>query len=103
MRHMYLRVLSLTFVLLVPTLLKAQVSNVLRTPDAPAMNRRAPDVVRIRLGTTRGVIRLERHRAWAPHGVDRFYNLVRHGFYNHAPVFRVRAGMWAQFGINGDQ
>ena len=85
-----------------PTLLKAQVSNVLRTPDAPAMNVRAPDVVLIRLDTTKGVIRLEMHRAWAPHGVDRFYNLVRHGFYDHAPVFRVRAGMWAQFGINGD-
>ena len=99
---MYLCVLSLTFVLLVPTLLKAQVSNVLRTPDAPAMNMRAPDVVRIRLDTTKGIIRLEMHRAWAPHGVDRFYNLVRHGFYDHAPVFRVRAAMWAQFGINGD-
>jgi cyclophilin family peptidyl-prolyl cis-trans isomerase len=99
---MYLCVLSITFVLLVPTLLKAQVSNVLRTPNAPAMNKRAPDVVRIRLDTTKGVIRLEMHRAWAPHGVDRFYNLVRHGFYDHAPVFRVRAGMWAQFGINGD-
>jgi len=99
---MYLCVLSITFVLLVPTLLKAQVSNVLRTPDAPAMNVRAPDVVLIRLDTTKGVIRLEMHRAWAPHGVDRFYNLVRHGFYDHAPVFRVRAGMWAQFGINGD-
>jgi len=99
---MYLRVLSLTFVLLLPTLLKAQVSNVLRTPDAPAMSMRAPDLVRIRLETTKGIIRLEMHRAWAPHGVDRFYNLVRHGFYDHAPVFRVRAGMWAQFGINGD-
>ena len=99
---MYLCVLSITFVLLVPTLLKAQVSNVLRTPDAPAMNVRAPDVVLIRLDTTKGVIRLEMHRACAPHGVDRFYNLVRHGFYDHAPVFRVRAGMWAQFGINGD-
>ncbi|HEV8366660.1 MAG TPA: peptidylprolyl isomerase [Pyrinomonadaceae bacterium] len=99
---MYLCVLSLTFVLLVPTPLKVQVSNVLRTPDAPAINMRAPDVVRIRLDTTKGIIRLEMHRAWAPHGVDRFYNLVRHGFYDHAPVFRVRAGMWAQFGINGD-
>ena len=99
---MYLCILSLTFVLLLPTLLTAQVSNALRTPDAPAMNMRAPDVVRIRLDTTKGIIRLEMHRAWAPYGVDRFYNLVRHGFYNHAPVFRIRAGLWAQFGINGD-
>jgi homoserine O-acetyltransferase len=66
------------------------------------MNRRAPDVAHVRLETTRGIIRLEMRRAWAPHGVDRFYNLVQHGFYDQAAVFRVRAGTWAQFGINGD-
>jgi peptidyl-prolyl cis-trans isomerase A (cyclophilin A) len=71
-------------------------------PDNPEMNRRAPEVAHVRLETTRGAIRLEMRRAWAPHGVDRFYNLVRHGYYDHAAVFRVRVGMWAQFGINGD-
>src|SRR5258707_13626416 len=71
-------------------------------PDSPEMNRRAPDVAHVRLETTRGIIRLEMRRAWAPHGVDRFYNLVRHGFYDQAAMFRVRAGTWAQFGINGD-
>lgn len=74
----------------------------LLSPDSPEMSRRAPDVAHVRFETTKGVIRLEMRRAWAPHGVDRFYNLVRHGFYDQAPVFRVRAGMWAQFGINGD-
>ena len=74
----------------------------LSLPDSPEMNRRAPDVAHVRLETTRGVIRLEMRRAWAPRGVDRFYNLVRHGFYDQAAVFRVRAGTWAQFGINGD-
>jgi cyclophilin family peptidyl-prolyl cis-trans isomerase len=71
-------------------------------PDNPEMNRRAPDVAHVRLETTRGIIRLEMRRAWAAHGVDRFYNLVRHGYYDNAAVFRVRAGLWAQFGINGD-
>ena len=74
----------------------------LLNPDSPEMNRRAPDVARVRLETTRGVIRLELHRAWAPRGVDRFYNLVSHGFYDHSAVFRIIAGKWAQFGINGD-
>src|SRR5690242_17838045 len=74
----------------------------LLSPDSPAMDRRAPEVARVRLETTKGMIRLEMRRAWAPHGVDRFYNLVRHGFYDQAAVFRVRAGTWAQFGINGD-
>lgn len=71
-------------------------------PDNPEMNQRAPDVAHIRLETTRGTIRLEMRRAWSPHGVDRFYNLVRYGYYDDAAVFRVRAGLWAQFGINGD-
>src|SRR6266852_2232710 len=71
-------------------------------PDDPEMNRRAPDLAHVRLETTRGIIRLEMRRAWAPHGVDRFYNLVRHGYYNDAAVFRVLAGKWARFGISGD-
>lgn len=66
------------------------------------MNRRAPDVSHVRLETTKGIIRLEMKREWAPLGVDRFYNLVRNGYYDDVAVFRVRAGMWAQFGINGD-
>jgi len=76
--------------------------SLLLNPDSPEMNRRAPDVARVRLQTTRGVIRLELRRASAPHGVDRFYNLVRHGYYDNTAVFRVLAGKWAQFGINGD-
>lgn len=71
-------------------------------PDHPEMTRRAPELSHIRLETTRGVIRLEMRRAWAPRGADRFYNLARHGYYDDSAVFRIRAGTWAQFGINGD-
>jgi len=41
-------------------------------------------------------------REWSPRGVDRFYNLVRHGYYDEARFFRIRAGNWAQFGIAAD-
>jgi peptidyl-prolyl cis-trans isomerase A (cyclophilin A) len=71
-------------------------------PDSPEMNRRAPETARVRLQTTRGVIVIELHRSWAPYGVDRFYNLVAHGYYDNSALFRVIAGKWAQFGINGD-
>ena len=71
-------------------------------PDHPEMQQRAPDVCRILLDTTKGPITIEMRREWAPHGVDRFYNLVRAGFYDEARIFRIRAGQWAQFGINGD-
>jgi cyclophilin family peptidyl-prolyl cis-trans isomerase len=71
-------------------------------PDDAAFAARAPDVSRVRLDTTRGPMVLELRRAWAPHGVDRFYSLVRAGYYDDAAIFRVRAGVFAQFGIHGD-
>ncbi|MGH7950624.1 MAG: peptidylprolyl isomerase [Limisphaerales bacterium] len=71
-------------------------------PDAPEMNRRAPNLFDVRLETSKGVIVIEVHRDWSPHGADRFYNLVRAGYYNHSYFFRVIQGRWAQFGINGD-
>jgi cyclophilin family peptidyl-prolyl cis-trans isomerase len=74
----------------------------LKKPDNQEMNKRAPDVSRVRLETTKGIIRPEMRREWAPHGVDRFYNLVRNGYYDNTAIFRVRAGFWAQFGINSD-
>ena len=74
----------------------------LLNPDHPEINRRAPETCRILLDTSRGPITLEMQRVWSPHGVDRFYNLVRHGYYDDARFFRVRAGTWAQFGISAD-
>lgn len=71
-------------------------------PDAPGANRRAPDMFRVRLDTTRGPIVIEVRRAWAPHGADRFYNLVAGGYYDDSRFFRVIKGQWAQFGINGN-
>jgi len=71
-------------------------------PESPEVNRQAPDLFRVRLETSKGLIVIEVHREWAPHGVDRFYNLVRHGFYDEARFFRVIAGKWAQTGIHGD-
>ena len=57
-------------------------------PDDPEMSRRAPDTSRLLLDTSRGRIVLDMTRAWSPHGVDCFYNLVRHGYYDEA--LRVR-------------
>ena len=74
----------------------------LLTPDAPEMKQRAPDLFNVRLETTQGALVLEVHRDWSPHGVDRFYNLVRHGYYDQSKIFRISKGTWAQFGINGD-
>jgi peptidyl-prolyl cis-trans isomerase A (cyclophilin A) len=62
----------------------------------------APSIFRVRLDTTKGPIVIEVHRDWAPNGADRFYELVTGGYYDDNRFFRVVAGRWAQFGINGN-
>src|SRR5262245_1622699 len=79
-----------------------QSTSLLLTPDAPEMNRRAPERFNVRLETSKGDILIEIHRDWAPNGVDRFCNLVRAGYYDQARFHRVIKGRWAQFGVNGD-
>lgn len=74
----------------------------LLNPRHKFWSRRAPDVFRVRFETGKGDFVVEAHRAWAPHGVDRLYNLVRAGFFDDSRFFRVRAGFIAQFGIPGE-
>jgi cyclophilin family peptidyl-prolyl cis-trans isomerase len=74
----------------------------LKTPDAAELNRRAPDAYSVRLETTKGRMTFAVEREWSPHGADRFYNLVRHGYYDDSPFFRARAKTWIQFGISSD-
>jgi len=76
--------------------------SLLRRPGSDEMNRRAPDASRIVLDTSKGRMVLEMRREWSPRGVDRFYNLVKYGYYDEARFFRIRAGNWAQFGIAAD-
>jgi peptidyl-prolyl cis-trans isomerase A (cyclophilin A) len=68
----------------------------------PFARHAAPEVFRVRVETTAGSFVIEAHRDWAPHGADRFYELVRAEYYDNSRFFRVVAGRWAQFGINGD-
>lgn len=52
--------------------------------------------------TTQGSFQVEVDRSWAPRGADRFYELLRRGYYDQAAVFRVVPGFVAQFGLHGD-
>jgi len=63
---------------------------------------RSPDLYRVKIETTAGNFVIEVHRDWSPHGADRFYELVRDGYYNDSRFFRVVPGRWVQFGISGD-
>jgi len=63
---------------------------------------KAPDVYDVKFTTTKGDFVVQVNRAWAPIGADRFYNLVKHGFFTGAPFFRVVQGFIIQFGLTPD-
>jgi peptidyl-prolyl cis-trans isomerase A (cyclophilin A) len=67
-----------------------------------ALKERAPGVYKARFETSAGVFVIEVNAAWAPNGADRFYNLVKNGYYDGCRFFRVVPGFMVQFGINGD-
>ncbi len=88
---------------IVASIALAAFSGAMQSPSAPAQ---APSPVsadyRVRLDTTKGTIVVDVHRDWAPHGADRFHELVAALYYDDNRFFRVVKGRWAQFGINGD-
>ncbi len=67
-----------------------------------ALKETAPATYKANFDTSVGTFVIEVHRDWAPQGADRFYNLVKNGFFDGARFFRVISGFMVQFGINGD-
>ncbi|MCL5288461.1 MAG: peptidylprolyl isomerase [Acidobacteria bacterium] len=67
-----------------------------------SLTEKAPEVFEVKFETTKGDFVVKVTRAWAPNGADRFYNLVKHGYYNGAAFFRVLDGFMAQFGIHAN-
>jgi len=67
-----------------------------------ALRETAPATYKARFETSKGAFVVDVTRDWAPNGADRFYNLVKNGFYDGVRFFRVLDGFMAQFGINGD-
>jgi len=62
----------------------------------------APAHFTARFTTTTGVFDVRVTRSWAPKGADRFFNLVKNGFFNETGFFRVVPGFVVQFGLSGD-
>jgi peptidyl-prolyl cis-trans isomerase A (cyclophilin A) len=72
----------------------------LKNPSS--LKEQAPATYKVRFDTSAGVFVVQVTRDWAPLGADRFYNLVKNGFYDDARFFRAISGFMVQFGINGD-
>jgi peptidyl-prolyl cis-trans isomerase A (cyclophilin A) len=67
-----------------------------------ALTEQAPATYKARFDTSKGVFVIDVRREWAPVGADRFYNLVKNGFYDENRFFRVLSGFMVQFGVNGN-
>ena len=81
-------------------------SAVLAAPEKltnPAkLTAKAPEKFKARFDTTKGTFVIEVQREWSPNGADRFYNLVKNGYYDGVKFFRVVPGFVVQWGIHGD-
>jgi peptidyl-prolyl cis-trans isomerase A (cyclophilin A) len=73
-----------------------------RLRNPAALNEQAPATFRANFDTSAGSFVIEVHRDWAPIGADRFYNLVKNGFYDDVRFYRVIPKFMAQFGIHGN-
>jgi peptidyl-prolyl cis-trans isomerase A (cyclophilin A) len=93
-----LTALALAAALVVPSLASAQAS--LKNPAS--LTEKAPATYKVKFDTSAGVFVIAVTREWAPLGADRFYNLVKNGWYDDARFFRAIKGFMVQFGINGD-
>ena len=70
--------------------------------DPSLAKEQAPKLFKARFSTSKGDFVVEVHREWAPRAADRFYNLVKHGWFDDVAFFRVVSGFMVQFGINGE-
>jgi peptidyl-prolyl cis-trans isomerase A (cyclophilin A) len=70
--------------------------------DPAKLTAKSPETFKARFETTKGAFVIEVHREWSPHGADRFYNLVKHGYYDGVKFFRAVPNFVVQWGIHGD-
>ncbi len=66
------------------------------------LNEKSPDSFDVEFTTTKGTFTVKVTRAWAPLGADRFYNLVKHNFFDDAAFFRIVPNFIVQFGLSAD-
>lgn len=85
-----------------PTAAQPAPSGKLAALDPAKLTEQAPPVYKAKFTTTKGDFVIEVHREWAPKGADRFYNLVKAGFFEDVRFFRVVEGFMVQFGIHGE-
>ena len=90
------------FILLLTCLSLNGIAQVLRT-DASVLKLKAPDTFKAGFITSKGNFTVEVYRNWSPLGADRFYQLIKTGYYNNTIIFRVVKDYLVQFGVSEDK
>lgn len=70
--------------------------------DPSKLTEKSPETFKAQFDTTKGKFTIEVTRSLSPNGADRFYNLVRSGYFKDIAFFRVISGFMCQFGVHGD-
>ena len=81
---------------------QADLNKLQKLRNPAALKEQAPATFKVNFDTSKGAFEVTVHRDWAPNGADRFYNLVKNGFYDDVRFFRVIPNFMAQFGIHGN-
>eukprot|EP00039_Didymoeca_costata_P021419 m.344465 g.344465 ORF g.344465 m.344465 type:complete len:252 (-) comp24494_c0_seq1:153-908(-) len=71
------------------------------SPSSTPMNVQPSPFYTATFNTSEGLFRVYVNTSWAPHASQRFYNLVRLGWYNDTYFFRVIKGFVNEFGLSG--
>ncbi len=92
------------FFLLLPftALIRNGNAQVIKT-DASVLKLKAPDIFKAEFITSKGNFTVEVYRNWSPLGADRFYQLIKTGYYNNTIIFRVVKDYLVQFGVSEDK
>jgi len=80
---------------------QTDLAKISKLSNPAALKETAPATFKANFDTSKGLFVIEVHRDWAPMGADRFYNLVKAGFYDDTRFFRVIDGFMVQWGIHG--
>jgi peptidyl-prolyl cis-trans isomerase A (cyclophilin A) len=81
--------------------LSSEQADTAKLANPAALKETAPATFTANFDTSAGPFVITVNRDWAPHGADRFYNLVKNGFFNDVRFFRAISGFMVQFGIHG--
>ncbi|MBI2730090.1 MAG: peptidylprolyl isomerase [Sphingobacteriales bacterium] len=91
------------FILLALLITISQLSIAQPKLDAALLKAKAPETFKAEFETSAGDFTIEVYRNWAPIAADRFYQLVKTGYYNNCLVFRAVKNNLVQFGVSPDK